>query len=360
MNGIDHLLLKKAFPFSGARVGFLGHAASVTREGLHSIDALLARPDWSVVRLFGPEHGFEGKGAAGEPVSSGLHPTWNLPVHSLYGENRTPSASALENLDLMVIDIQDLGVRFYTYASTLDNVLRACSQANIPVLILDRPTPLAGIVDGPGLDPDCKSFVGQVALPTVYGWSQGQLASHLKKNLPELENLSLHIIHADDTAPSTWIPPSPAIVSVRSAQIYPMTVWCEAISGVTVERGSPRSFQVWGMQDLPVDALQDVPLLGGHWVETSCDLEGTSVPGVEISIQDLSQWKPITNAVRMLARLIHIQGYAALFNSPGSRPEFFDKLMGTSDIREALANGMSADEICARYFAEAELRNHLI
>ncbi len=335
MNGIDLLLAAPSLPFPGARVGLLAHKASRLADGTHTARALAARGEWSLVRLFSPEHGFFGLGAAGEPIHSGLHPDLGLPIFSLYGQHRSPPPETLADLDLLVVDLQDLGVRCYTYASTLDLVLHACAQRHLPVLVLDRPTPLAGISDGPPLDPSLRSFVGQIDLPLVFGLGQAALSRHLAASLPALHNLPLHTLDATPEADRLpWHPPSPAIVSREAARLYPLTVWSEAIPHVGVDRGGPRSFQLWSMPDLPASILARELSLPGIGVEAGRDDAGW--PALLFHVETPSELRPVSAALLLLTALSRHLGPDRLFKAPGARPHFFDQLMGNHAPRLAL------------------------
>lgn len=347
MTGLDRLLALPALPRPGAVIGFLGHAASRAADGRHAVDHLLERDEWRIAGLFGPEHGFEGIHAPGEAVASGLHPRWRLPVTSLYGDHRAPTPEDLAGLDLLVVDLQDLGVRCYTYASTLLLTLRACARAGVPALVLDRPTPLAGMVDGPRLDPAFSSFVGLVPLPLVFGLGQGELARTLQARLPGLTGLHLDVLSATGDPEDFQPRPSPAIVDAQAALIYPLTVWCEAIPGVTSEREGERSFQVWGMDGFPAEAFcAEVALEGGRAHPTVCrTADSGTVPGVSFQVESPADWRPVTNALRLLGFLRDRWGPAPLFSAKGARPDFFDKLMGTDRIRLGLQSGASAAEL---------------
>jgi len=337
MYGLDLLLARDRLPHKRARVGLLAHAASVDAAGVHAVERLLTRPEWTLNKLFSPEHGFFGVGAAGEPIHSGIHPRFGLPIFSLYGEHRSPPAEWLEDLDLMVIDLQDLGVRCYTYASTLQNMLRACASVRLPVMVLDRPTPLAGIVDGPPLDPALRSFVGQIDLPLVYGLSHGPLATHLQQTDPELGPLALEVIEADDVRHLPWHPPSPAIVSRAAAELYPLTVWCEAVPDVDVDRGGPASFQIWSMPDFNATVLAKQLELPG--VHVRCGTGPRGWPALCFTRDRSRPYLPVTAALRLLTALRDQLGSERLFAAPGARPEFFDHLMGNAGPRRELQAG---------------------
>jgi len=350
MTGLDLLLELDPLPFKGARVGFLGHAASTSADGQHALNRLKDRTDWNLVRLFSPEHGFDGRAAAGEKVGHQEDSSWQLPVFSLYGSNRSPKADWLADLDLMVTDLMDLGVRCYTYASTLRNVMQVCAGEGVPMLVLDRPTPLAGVTDGPPLDPAFRSFVGAVDLPMVYGWSQGLLATWLQAHDPSCTGIELQVMMSDGPL-QDWTPPSPALGTPDSARCYPITVWSEAISGVEVDRGGPLSFQIWAMQDLPAPQLADtLDGLAGVGVSATEFQTGSKLwPALQFRILTPSQYRPITFAVHLLDALCMFYGSKRLFAAEGCRPDFFDKLMGTSSVREALCAGKRATEIVSSW-----------
>ncbi|MGA0332588.1 MAG: exo-beta-N-acetylmuramidase NamZ family protein [Kiritimatiellia bacterium] len=348
MSGLDRLL-ENPLPFPGAKAGFLGHHASLTRQGRHAVECLLEKAEWEITRLFSPEHGFFGAAAAGELVGNLRHPEWDLPLFSLYGEHRSPPPAWLQGLDLMVVDLQDLGVRCYTYASTLLLMMRACAQAGVSMIVLDRPTPLAGIIDGPDLDASLESFVGMIPLPLVFGLSQGALAEFLHKTDSECRKLNLQVFR-DSEAPgleARWVPPSPAIVSVQSARLYPVTVWCEAVPGVRVDRGGPHSFSEWLMPDFPDALFSNPPRFSGMQAESfSRHIDGRLWSGWRFSIPDLSAFRPVENAVRLLCALRDHLGAERLFDTEGARPEFFDRLIGTATVRKQIQRGAETAEIC--------------
>lgn len=344
MSGLDRLLGMESPPMApDARVGLLCHHASVTRNGIHAVEALGSLRFGAIRCLFTPEHGFSGTAAAGEMVPHSTVAGSEIPIHSLYGETRSPDVEWLRDLDVVVSDLMDLGVRCYTYASTLMEMMRACTRARVPLVVLDRWTPLQGITDGPGLDADCSSFVGQVPLPLVFGKSQGALASWLQQTLSEFADLQLTVIRTQDKEPPPWIPPSPAIVSPDSARCYPITVWSEAIPQVWVDRGGINSFQVWAMPDLPAI---DPDLLGGFGfgIEPgNFDTPEGCWPGFKFTVEQPSVIRPVSQAHALLHALCKTLGPDRLFKAPGARPEFFDLLAGTRSWREGLIAGEPPD-----------------
>lgn len=237
--GIDVLESMDFRPLKGKRVGLLTHPAGVNRNGRSTIDILHQSPKVNLVALYGPEHGIDGKAKADVYVPSSTDPRTGLPVHSLYGETRKPSPAMLKGLDVMVIDLQDLGTRSYTYISAMKRTMEACFEQGVEVIVLDRPNPLGGLkVDGPMLDKGLESYVGAFYVPYVYGLTIGELARMTKETpgwmdiAPEKQkNGKLTVIpmrgwKRDMLWPDTglkWIPTSPAIPDVSAAMGYPMT-----------------------------------------------------------------------------------------------------------------------------------------
>lgn len=349
MFGLDLLLAESNPPFAGKRIAYLAHGASRDLQGTHGVTRILQRNAWELLRLFSPEHGFAGTGAAGEHIPSGIHPDSGLPVKSLYGEHRRPPSDWLQDLDALIIDLQDLGVRCYTYASTLDYCLEACAAAGLPVLVLDRPTPLAGCCDGPALQPELRSFVGEIDLPLVFGLSQPPLAAFLKQTRPYGPDLHLSLRLSDsNTGSRPWFPPSPAIQTPSAARFYPMTVLCEALGDVDVDRSGPRAFQCWSMPDLPGSAL--LKAFSSSPIHCQIDTGANGWP--RISFQELpasTPWQPVRMGMHLLAALRDALGADRLFSHSKARPDFFDQLLGSRLPREQLILGAAAEEIYAEW-----------
>jgi hypothetical protein len=313
-------------------------------DGTPITDVLQKHPEWELTCLFSPEHGFYGTAAAGEMVDHSTHPGTGLPIHSLYGETRIPRKEWLDNVDLVVTDLKDLGVRCYTYASTLLEMMRLCSDTGTPMLVLDRSTPLEGVVDGPDLDEGCASFVGSVPLPLVYGKTQGELALFLQKTLPELTSLQLEVIRESGQDAPRWIPPSPAIVSPAAALCYPLTVWCEAVPKVWVDRGGDQSFQVWAMPDFPPMSTEIFTPYGYRaFLETFSTPEGLW-DGLRFQRIPDTNAKPVCAAHRLLKEIcIHLGAERLFGTEAGARPRFFDQLAGTAEWRRCLTTAQDPD-----------------
>ena len=153
----------------------------VYQSNLHLVDYLL-REKFDVQKIFAPEHGFRGTADAGEIIKDGKDIKTGLPIISLYGNNKKPKPEQLKGLDVLIFDIQDVGARFYTYISTLHYVMEACAENNIPLLVLDRPNPNGGIIDGPILEPEFHSFVGMHEIPILHGMTIGEYAQMINRN----------------------------------------------------------------------------------------------------------------------------------------------------------------------------------
>lgn len=353
--GIDALLNHHLDWLEGCRVTLIGHPASVDCNGVHSAVRLRECEAVNLVALMGPEHGFDGIAGPGESVVDGMHPLWGIPVYSLYGSSRAPTGKMMEETDVIIFDLQNIGVRCYTYSSTLKLVLEAAQKFNKRVIVCDRPDPLHGVVDGPMLDVDYVSFVGSIMTRFCYGLSTGELAAFLKvKNSYQVDlkiAMSSHVLfdHAE-----RWIPSSPGIPELTTARIYPGLVFFEALPMIDYGRGTEHIFQRFGAPDLPVAELCETlpesfpeyrfePI---EYIARHGELDQCACKGVHITI-------PVPHVVLHPAALaVHItyvlQRYygSALWSYSGSRPAFFDKLWGTGIIRERLMQGDQPQAIC--------------
>ncbi|MGG8495052.1 exo-beta-N-acetylmuramidase NamZ family protein [Tenacibaculum sp. TC6] len=217
----------------------------------HLVDYLHDYRGITVKRVFAPEHGFRGKADAGETVIDGVDTKTGVPIISLYGKNKKPFPEQLQDVDVVVFDIQDVGVRFYTYISTLHYVMEACAEANIPLLILDRPNPNAHYIDGPTLEMKHTSFVGMHPVPVVYGMTIGEYGKMIngEKWLKDGIQCDLTVIpienYTHQTSYSLPVKPSPNLPNDQSINLYPSLCFFEG-TNVSVGRGTSQQFQVVG------------------------------------------------------------------------------------------------------------------
>lgn len=231
------------------KVAVVGNQTSQL-DGIHLVDDLIER-GVKVMKVFSPEHGFRGKADAGESVTDGKDLKTGLPIISLYGDNKKPTASQLSGIAILVFDIQDVGARFYTYISTLHYMMEAAAEQNIPLIVLDRPNPNGSIVDGPVLEEKYKSFVGMHPIPVVHGMTIGEYALMIngEKWLKNGVQCDLTIIKCENyNRKMTYelpIMPSPNLPNMRSIYLYPSLCFFEG-TVVSVGRGTLKPFQQIG------------------------------------------------------------------------------------------------------------------
>ncbi len=367
LTGIDVLLARGRQP--PARVGLVSHTAALAASGATSAEALQSAPNLRLVSLFAPEHGFFGAAGAGDPVRSRRHPVWHIPVHSLYGSRLAPTPAHFRAIDLLVVDLQDIGVRCYTYVSTLRHVLEAASRAGKPVLVTDRPIPLPVTPDGPVLQPGFDSFVGAVRTPLAYAMTPGETALWLRSDLGLDLDLTVIPMAGYHRAPRrnpdwpAWVPPSPGIRSWETAACYSATVFTEALSALSCGRTTPLPFQVLGAPWMKAEAVREslaaekLPGVTFHphpFIPPTDPYAGRLIPGIRMVVTDPLRFKPVLTSVAILAVLQRLHSRRRLWNWPGTRPDWFDKLYGTDRVRLALLDGATPAAIAADW--EPELR----
>ena len=337
----------------GKNVGIVANQTSVVfkedeeEQHVHLVDSLLSL-DVNIVKAFAPEHGFRGIADAGEHVTDGIDTETGLPIISLYGENRKPPAEHLKNIDIMIFDIQDVGVRFYTYIGTLHYIMEACAEAEIPLLILDRPNPNGHYVDGPILEPEYKSFVGMHPVPIVHGLTIGEY-SNMINNEGWLENgiqCDVTVIpvknYKHQTSYSLPIRPSPNLQNDASINLYASLCFFEG-TNVSIGRGTEKQFQIVGTPDTNLERFNYTFTPQPNFGAKHPKHEGKECYGYDLSaIEPLSEIK--------LEWLIDF--YKAHKESNSNEPfynRFFLKLAGTKNIRKQIDAGFTEAEIKATW-----------
>ena len=234
----------------GKRIGFVANQTSKIKND-HLVDILL-NEGVNIVKVFSPEHGFRGNADAGAKVRDEIDLQTGLPIYSLYGKSRRkPSKEVLKDIDLILFDLQDVGVRFYTYISSMHYVMEACAENSIPLILLDRPNPNGFYVDGPILNPKFKSFVGMHKVPVVHGMTIGEYAKMINSEgwLKDSVKCSLEVIpclnYTHLTKYNLPIPPSPNLPNMRSVYLYPSLCFFEG-TNVSIGRGTDYPFQLYG------------------------------------------------------------------------------------------------------------------
>ncbi len=331
----------------GKRVGVVGNQSSVIfkdKSYTHLVDSLVSLKI-DVKKVFSPEHGFRGTADAGEKIKDGLDSKTGLPIISLYGDNKKPKPEQLKGLDILVFDIQDVGVRFYTYISTLHYVMEACAEAKIPLLILDRPNPNGQYVDGPILEKAYTSFVGMHPIPIAHGMTIGEYAKMIngEKWLKNGVQCELNVIPMENynhqMSYSLPIKPSPNLPNDQSVVLYPSLCFFEG-TDVSVGRGTNKQFQVFGSPELDKKHFQ--------FSFTPVPNEGAKTPPQLNKLcygRDLSQIdvKPGLNLEYLIDAYTHAANKSKFFNS------FFVKLAGTAKLQEQIEKGLSEKEIKATW-----------
>jgi uncharacterized protein YbbC (DUF1343 family) len=273
---LDHLAELWPNKFRGARIGALIHPASVSSKLEHA-SRILERYDGELFRLaafFGPQHGFLGQTQDNMVEWKGYeHPRLHIPVYSLYGEHREPTAEMLQALDLLLVDLQDIGSRYYTFIWTLCLCIRACEKCGIAVAVLDRPNPINGITtEGPVLDPNYKSFVGMHSIPVRHGRTIGELAQQFRDQaFPKCELIVLPMKQWEramwfDQTGLPWVMPSPNMPTLDTATVYPGMCLFEG-TNISEGRGTTRPFEIFGAPFIDAEKL-------------CAKLNGLKLPGV--------------------------------------------------------------------------------
>jgi uncharacterized protein YbbC (DUF1343 family) len=274
MTGIDVLEAQNFAALQGKRVGLITNHTGVDSAGRRSIDVLAHAPGVKLVALFSPEHGIAGR--MDETVANSSDEATSLPIYSLYGETRRPTAALFANLDALVYDIQDAGVRFYTYVTTMGYCMEQAAKQHIAFFVLDRPAILGGeVIEGPMLDADKTSFVAYFLMPVRFGMTLGELAQMF--NAENKIGADLHIVamrnwrrsETYDQTGLAWIAPSPNLRTLRAAFPYPGIEILQA-GGVSVGRGTDTPFEVFGAPWIHADEL-------------AAELKRRQIPGLSVA-----------------------------------------------------------------------------
>lgn len=335
----------------------------------HLIDTLLKK-GIKVIRIFGPEHGFRGKADAGEKVGNAIDEETGIEVISLYGKHNKPTAEDLKGVDIMLFDIQDVGVRFYTFISSLQRYMEAALENSIPLIILDRPNPNGFYVDGPVLQEKYKSFVGMQPVPIVYGLTIGEYAKMLagEKWLSDAANKKYaYYQHAKKTADSPFhlmvvkclnydhnskyilpVKPSPNLPDIQSIYLYPSTCFFEGTT-LSEGRGTATPFQVFGAPSLPKNlyAFTPNPTEGAksskHYGEVCYGWNLSGTPEEVLKKTDHKiQLKWLMEAYRLFPDK---NNFFIVPKSGNMENSFFDKLAGNNELWQQIKNGISEKEI---------------
>ncbi|MGA9120941.1 MAG: DUF1343 domain-containing protein [Bacteroidota bacterium] len=354
--GADILVQNRLDLLKGKRVGLVTNQTGRLQSGEYLLDALVRR-NIRVVALFGPEHGIRGEAAPGEIVDDTIDRRTGIRVYSLYGKVNKPTGAMLDSVDMLIYDIQDVGVRYYTFISTMYYVMESAAQHQIPLLVLDRPDPLGGTtVDGPVLEDSLKSFVGMMPIPVVYGLTCGELAQMIngERWLEGGAEADLTVIPmkgwrrsmkwSDTGLP--WIPPSPNIPDPETCFAYPVTCFLEA-TNVSEGRGTDHPFQIIGAPFINGDSLAEAmtkacPSI--HWepaqfTPRSSKHQGSICQGVRISVDSLQRYAPTEGALSLLMTLSGMYPEQCIIREKG-----LARLAGTTMVQQCLLHRISVEQ----------------
>ncbi len=358
---------------TGLAAGLVTNHTGRTRDG-RSAASVLVEAGVDLQVLFGPEHGMSGAAAAGEAVDSGRDPETDLPVVSLYGLERTPAQETLASLDVLLFDIQDIGVRFYTYISTLRNALRAASDAGVAFRVLDRPNPNGGdLVAGPMLDPAFRSFVGTDRLPLLHGMTVGELARLFaaREGAPPPGVVTVSGLRRSTRWEDTglpWIPPSPNIPDLPTARLYPGFGLFEGVL-LSEGRGTPHPFRWLGAPWLAAprwlaelggpDGIPGVTLEVIRFTPRSVAaapeprFRDEEVSGLAVHLTDPEEFQPVLAGLRAIeaVRATHPEDFGWRRTDRGF---WIDWLLGTDRIRLGIEAGVPLAALLEAEGAELE------
>ncbi len=352
---------------AGRRVGVVCNPASIDGEFRHVADRLAADTRLRLAALFGPQHGFRSDVQENMiETGHGRDEIRRVPVYSLYSETREPTADMLRDLDVLVVDLQDVGTRIYTYIYTMANCLRAARRHGVKVIVCDRPNPIDGIsVEGPMLDPGFESFVGLYPIPMRHGMTIGELARLFNEHFgigADLEVVTMEgwrrEMHAEQTG-LPWVLPSPNIPTVDSAIVYPGTVLFEG-TNVSEGRGTTRPFELagapWIVAERFADAINRIELPGVHFrpalfEPTFHKHAKTSCGGCQIHVLDRQLFRAVETGVALVSAFRAQASDRGRFEWRQPPYEYeheklpIDILAGSADLREQIEAGVPARSI---------------
>lgn len=364
---IDVFLEKHKEKIKNKKVGLVTNLTGLNHELESTIDLLYKQKDIELVALYGPEHGIRGDAKAGEEVGSSIDELTALPVHSLYGETRKPTKEMLDDIDVLIFDLQDIGSRYYTYIYTLAYVMEACEEYGKELIVLDRPNPITGVItEGNLVEKEFSSFVGMFPIPNRHGLTIGELAL-LYQNEFEL-NCKLTVIpmenwertlYYDDTD-FVWVPPSPNTTTIDMTILYAGTCLFEG-TNLSEGRGTSYPFEIMGApfingielaKNFNKKMLPGVIARPTSFKPSYQKYKNELCSGVQLHITERSKIKPLKSAIYLLMIVQDMYPEQFEFRSvaDGSRG-FFDLLAGTDKLRKQIVAGDTTE-----FFAESEIQ----
>lgn len=349
--GLETFLADVPPALRGKRVGLITNHSAIDRAGRPAIDLIAGHKDLKLVALLAPEHGIRGTAEAGDRIADETDPRTGVPIHSLYKEeDRGPSPAMLENVDVLVYDLQEVGGRTWTYVSTMGLSMEAAARKGIPFVVLDRPNPIGGeIVEGALLDPKFKTFVGMYPIPARHGMTVGELATFINRT----EGLGVELIVAKvdnwkrsqwmDDAGLPWVNPSPNLRSLAALTSYPGSVYFEG-TNLTEGRGTDRPFEqigaswlkaeevvrVMNAKRLPGIEFEAIPM---RVLPTAAKFKGQTIPGIRFGVTDRQAYRPVRTMLILIDEIR--RQHPTQFAWSGT----IDRLTGSDKVRLAIEGG---------------------
>lgn len=361
--------------FAGKRVGIITNHTAYDTQGRHITDVFMAMPGVTVTALFGPEHGIRGQEEAGSKIDSEVDPLKDVPIFSLYGETNKPTPKMLENVDVLVYDIQDVGARFYTYIYTMALAMEAAAEQGKPFVVLDRPNPIGGeLVEGNLLEPEFATFVGLYPIPVRHGMTVGELAKMFSGEgwLTNGGQPALTVVPLENWRRYQWydqtglrfIKPSPNIPDLASATVYPGICLMEGTT-ISEGRGTPMPFQLFGAPWIDgrqicerLNALNLPGVIFQDTVFTPVSTPGASsrpkhmdrpCGGAYLRVTDRQLFQPYRAGIHAVNA-----AYQMYPDSLDWRVRHFDRLCGTASVRETIIAGGDLDSLVSSWDGEIE------
>jgi len=368
--GIDVLLEKKLYLLRNKRVGLITNQSGVTKNLIPTVEALYNEKSINLVCLFSPEHGLRGNKKAGEFVESYIDEKTNLPVYSLYGKNKKPTKEMMNKIDVLIFDIQDIGIRTYTYIYTMSYVMESAAEYNKEFIVLDRPNPLGGTkVEGNILEQDFSSFIGRYPIPFRHGMTIGELALLFNKEFGI--NCNLTVIKMEkwerkmyfDKTGLHWIPPSPNIPHSETALYYSTTGFIGELSTLSVGIGTTTPFEIVGAQwidpftlahTLNKKNLSGIYFYPVYFIPFYHSFENIECGGAKIFITNREKFLPFETGISILETINTLYPKQNIFSND---TKMFNLALGTEKITQNLKTNTNTDYIIRSSKKEIEIFN---
>lgn len=363
--GIDNLLNNYTDQIKNKKIGLVTNLTGVNKQMISTIDLLFKHPDVHLTALYAPEHGIRGDAKEGEKFETTVDEITNLPVHSLYGETRKPTEEMLEDIDIMIFDIQDIGSRYYTYIYTMAYVMEACAEYGKKVIVLDRPNPISGIKrEGNLVDENYASFVGLLPIPNRHGLTIGELALLFKNEfgydcdlmVVPLEGWNRSMYY--DETDFFWIPPSPNTTSIDMCILYAGTCLFEG-TNVSEGRGTTQPFEIVGApyingfelaNQFNKRSLNGVAARPVFFKPTYQKYKDEECQGVQLHITNRDTIEPLKTGIALIEDIARLYPESFEFREETpSGKSFFDLLAGNKTLRKQILDGNTSS-----YFLEAQ------